>query len=213
MAGVNARPVQTPCGWCNRPITQPPTGRLLRYCNRSHRQRAYEVRTAQRRLQADLQQGLVVRQPAPTVEKTPRPAYPNTVDGWEQMLAHLSAQLSAARFPLERDRLRTALQTALDAAGPGPQRIPHPRRETPPAPPPPVRLSPAAAALADYLTRVYARRTTLSELAAELNAGVPDVRHALAHAVSTGAATTSRDGQPVDVATLAPTDRFKLTAP
>jgi hypothetical protein len=35
---------QRPCDWCGEPVVQPRMGRTRRYCQRSHRQRAYEAR-------------------------------------------------------------------------------------------------------------------------------------------------------------------------
>ena len=50
VGGDVVRGVQTPCGYCGHPVEQPGgQRRLLRYCDRSCRQRAYELRARRRR--------------------------------------------------------------------------------------------------------------------------------------------------------------------
>ncbi len=93
------RPVQTPCQWCGAPIMQPARGRLLHYCDRSHRQRAYEARTAARRLGADIDAGLVRSEPAERiVERVVRAQHPHTAAGWQTALEELRAQLADGRI-------------------------------------------------------------------------------------------------------------------
>ncbi|MEW2386479.1 hypothetical protein AB0873_31115 [Micromonospora sp. NPDC047707] len=73
MTGVAEREIQTPCGWCGNAIVQPATGRKKHYCDRSCRQRAYELRAAQRRHQADVDTGRIRTVPAPRIGgATPR---------------------------------------------------------------------------------------------------------------------------------------------
>lgn len=48
---VHERPLARECTWCAKPITVNPRAQHQRYCSRSCRQRAYEVRTAVRRAQ------------------------------------------------------------------------------------------------------------------------------------------------------------------
>ncbi|CAL9611279.1 hypothetical protein [Nocardiopsis dassonvillei] len=50
---VTERPVARECAWCGDPIQLRPRARHQRYCSRGCRQRAYEVRTAASRQQAD----------------------------------------------------------------------------------------------------------------------------------------------------------------
>lgn len=48
---VRERPLARECAWCSEPIQLNPRAQHQRYCSRSCRQRAYEVRTAARRAQ------------------------------------------------------------------------------------------------------------------------------------------------------------------
>jgi hypothetical protein len=93
---VGERPVQTPCEWCGEPVQQSPTGRLARYCRgRACRQRAYEARTARRRLQADVDAGVIRPRPAERiVERVVRDRHPRTPAGWETTLAALAGQFA-----------------------------------------------------------------------------------------------------------------------
>lgn len=50
---VSERPVARECAWCGTPIELKPRAQHQRYCGRSCRQRAYEVRTAAARQEAD----------------------------------------------------------------------------------------------------------------------------------------------------------------
>src|SRR5690348_6225372 len=108
---ASERPLQTPCEWCGRAVRQPPTGRLLRYCDRSCRQRAYEARTAARRLGADVAAGVVRAQPAERiVERVVRAKHPRTAAGWERALDELRAQLADGRIgPWHAQRLQRAV--------------------------------------------------------------------------------------------------------
>ncbi|MFE6309337.1 hypothetical protein [Nocardiopsis sp. NPDC057823] len=47
------------CAWCGAPLEINPLGRHRRYCSRAHRQRAYEVRTALARREADRAAGKI----------------------------------------------------------------------------------------------------------------------------------------------------------
>jgi hypothetical protein len=108
---VTERPLQTPCEWCGSAVRQPPTGRLLRYCDRSCRQRAYEARTAKRRLGADVDAGVVRTEPAERiVERVVRAKHPHNPAGWETALEELRAQLADGRIgPWHTQRLQRAL--------------------------------------------------------------------------------------------------------
>ncbi|MEU4165150.1 hypothetical protein AB0E94_52790, partial [Actinoplanes sp. NPDC026670] len=114
MTANTEREIETPCGWCGNAIVQPTTGRRRRYCDRSCRQRAYELRTAQRRHQADVDTGRIRSVPAPRViERAVQPRHPTTVAQWEYTLTDLAEQLRAGRHAWERHRIRAALNTAL----------------------------------------------------------------------------------------------------
>ncbi|MFI5837713.1 hypothetical protein ACIA5A_28950 [Micromonospora sp. NPDC051300] len=118
MTGVTEHEIETPCGWCGNAIVQPPTGRKRRYCDRSCRQRAYELRTAQRRHQSDVDAGRIRSVPAQRViERTIQPRRPTTVAQWETVLGELAEQLHAGRHAWERHRIRAALNQVLGALG------------------------------------------------------------------------------------------------
>jgi hypothetical protein len=68
VGGGSMRELQRPCGYCGHPVVQPGgTRRLLQYCGRSCRQRAYELRRAEARREADLQSGRVLAEPVERV--------------------------------------------------------------------------------------------------------------------------------------------------
>ncbi|MFI7511454.1 hypothetical protein ACIBSS_32060 [Micromonospora aurantiaca] len=118
MTGVTEHEIETPCGWCGNAITQPPTGRRKRYCDRSCRQRAYELRTAERRHQADVDAGRIRTVPAQrVVERTIQPRRPTTVAQWETALGDLAEQLHAGRYAWDRHRIRAAVNQVLGALG------------------------------------------------------------------------------------------------
>lgn len=54
---VSERPVARECAWCGTAIELNPRAQHQRFCSRSCRQRAYEVRTATRRAQQDQDAG------------------------------------------------------------------------------------------------------------------------------------------------------------
>lgn len=113
---ITERPLQTPCQWCGNAVAQSPAGRLRHYCDRSCRQRAYEARTAQRRLQADLDAGRVREQPAERiVERVVTAPHPRRVAGWEAALNELADQLADGRIGWwHAPRLRDALTRVND---------------------------------------------------------------------------------------------------
>ncbi|GAB7046584.1 hypothetical protein [Catenuloplanes indicus] len=213
------RDLQTPCGWCGNPIAQPPTGRRLRYCDRSCRQRAYEVRTAQRRLQRDVDAGVVRTAPAErVVERVVQPRHPSTPAAWATALEELAAQLSDGRIAWwHYDRLRAAtdaVTAALERLPTGP--APAPRR---PVPGPPAAA--ADARVAQLLARLAATSagspapTTLLRIAGELAVDVDDVRAVLAMLVDAGVAAATRPHHvggttPVDARTVAEHARFTV---
>ncbi len=178
---------------------------MLRYCNRSCRQRAYEVRTASRRLRADVAAGVVRAEPAErVVERVVQRRYPQTAGEWELALQELAAQLADGRLaPWHASRLRRALAQAEAAAG-----VPAgatPRQGVGAAA---VRFSPVAIALWETVVRRVqiaggVLSVTLEGLAGSLGAGVDEVRAVLVEAERLGYVVVQRRGTVVAVAGLA----------
>ena len=125
-AEARVRELQRPCGYCGHPVVQPGgSRRLLRYCGRSCRQRAYELRRAEARREADLRSGRVLAEPVERVVErivTVEKGWPVTTAGWEAGLAALAEQLSAGVIPRwQLKRIRAALavaEAALDELAP-----------------------------------------------------------------------------------------------
>lgn len=69
---VSERPVARECAWCGTAIEIRPRAQHQRFCSRSCRQRAYEVRTATRRAQADQDAGTARRDDEPVREVVER---------------------------------------------------------------------------------------------------------------------------------------------
>ncbi|MBM0279830.1 hypothetical protein [Micromonospora tarensis] len=225
MTGVTEREIETPCGWCGNAIVQPARGRKKRYCERSCRQRAYELRTAERRHQGDVDAGRIRTVPAQrVVERTVQPRRPVTVAQWETALADLAEQLHAGRYPWERHRLRVALAAVLDALGhpPPDSWIVHgtPLTARPDAAPEPPRPAPPAVlddALAAAVSAVAACAgpdgidTTLTRLQALTGQPVPLLRDALHALADADLAVLRRHAEPVDdVDALSEHARFQL---
>ncbi|SBT69310.1 hypothetical protein GA0070622_6435 [Micromonospora sediminicola] len=218
MAADTEREIETPCGWCGNTIVQPPTGRKKRYCDRSCRQRAYELRTAQRRHQADVDAGRIRTVPAQrVVERTIRPRPPRTAAQWETTLAELADQLYAGRHPWDRHRIRAALNGVLLALGEEP--LPE-RHHTPPATfddPHQAALDDATSAAAVALLVTFSGATTdttLTRLAESTGHPAPAIRAALERLAGQRLATLRRHDRPVDdVAGLAEHARFQLWLP
>jgi hypothetical protein len=236
--GPVERVLQTPCGWCGNPITQPPRGRRLRYCDRSCRQRAYEVRTAQARLQRDLDAERVRQEPAERViERVVQPRHPSTAGAWTTALDALGEQLRTgplAAQPWHHRQLREALHRVLAVLGdssppatrpahrqpnqgwnrptqPGPRKAS--TRSTTAAWAPP-DLNAAALSLARQL-RLDAGdegqvSTSLERLAARTGQPVDAVRDGLAALTTVRFVTVHRDAEPVDVADVAAHARFMV---
>lgn len=216
---ISERPSQTPCEWCGHAVDQAPTGRLRRYCEgRACRQRAYEARTAERRLGADVQAGRV--RPAPServVERVLQPRHPHNTSAWEVTLAELAAQLSDGRIPgYYRDRIRRALHPVNAALGAA---VPAQHRPQPPQPVAPL-VAPAAHlavdpdavnALVDVLGVARGPvTTTLQRLAADGGADILAVRRALIALVDDGVLRVRRHGVDVEVQPLADHARFDV---
>jgi hypothetical protein len=213
---VTERPLQTPCQWCGAAVRQPPTGRLLRYCDRSCRQRAYEARTARRRLDADIDAGVVRAQPAERiVERVVRAKHPSTPAGWESALAELRAQMADGRIgPWHAERLQRAVALvdeqlrAIAAAWPPPAAqpaVPPPRR-------PAVDERIAAAIGRQIAAAGGTLSTPLERLAAGLALGVDELRQAVLDLEHAGRLVARRHHNPVPVDELAIHSRIELSA-
>jgi hypothetical protein len=120
------------CAWCGDEMTLTQrTGRPRRYCSKSCRNRASELRTAVPRLALQLAAGRVAAGPVrEVVERTvslTEPLIPVDAHGWAAALTELARQLGdpgskTAREHWQHRRLLTALTeavTALDRAHPG----------------------------------------------------------------------------------------------
>jgi hypothetical protein len=213
--------VASPCAWCGRTIEQPPRGRRLRYCDRSCRQRAYEARTAQRRLQRDVDAGRIVQQPTErVVERVVQPRHPSTPAAWIAALDELTARVRDGRIqPWNAARIRpavTRLQAALAAAVAGPS-DPAPAASAPPVAPAGLTRERTGQLVARLAATSAGRTepTTLARLAHELAVDVADVREVLAALVDVDAADLTRTGptgtQPVDALIIAEHARFTVT--
>jgi len=69
---ITEQPVARECAWCGDPIELRPRARHQRYCSRSCRQRAYEVRTATTRRQTDQAAGRARTEQEPVREVVER---------------------------------------------------------------------------------------------------------------------------------------------
>ncbi|MEV3986906.1 hypothetical protein [Nonomuraea sp. NPDC049758] len=121
------------CAWCATYISYSGRGRPPRYCSKSCRNRAWEVRTAERRLQRDIATAAVRAEPVREVhtqttvrtrtrveirvERRP----PATAQDWVKHLAALTDQLRAggslAPQHWHHNKLYNALMKALMAVG------------------------------------------------------------------------------------------------
>jgi hypothetical protein len=126
------------CEWCGDWMPYDGRGRPPRYCSDAHRQRAYELRTAQARTDRDAAAGklrtepvrevvertetvtkTVVRQGQPyVVEVERRPpdiVFPTSSIGWLRMLSVLTVDVRDRRLMLD-DTVRAQLAAACDRA-------------------------------------------------------------------------------------------------
>jgi len=84
------------CAWCGEWMTYSGHGPMRTYCSKSCKNRAWELRSAERRLGRDLAAGRadpgpvreVVRPPAPTAVKVP-----TRIADWTKLLGELQQQL------------------------------------------------------------------------------------------------------------------------
>ena len=217
MIGVPApseRLIATSCAHCGGPVTYPGRGKHPRYCGRSCRQRAYELRRAGR---APAAAGPPVRQ---VVERVVERPHPRTVPGWIAALDELAAQLRGGALtahPHRRDELQRALAGAAQAlAGPAGTAPPAPSTRTSAGFPPPApgvstaaAVMPAASAVHAHLTAAGAEAlTSIGRLAAALAVDESTVRGALAVLVASGEVVLVRAvgggrGERVDVGQVA----------
>jgi hypothetical protein len=130
---VTVKLVSRTCGWCGVPLPYSGTGRPRSYCCKSHRNRAWAVRSGAARA------GDGTRTPGPVREILERtttmdapasasgdgPAWPLTAVEWCAMLGHLTGQLRVGRLGREHWHHRKILDAmneaaaALDTAHPG----------------------------------------------------------------------------------------------
>jgi hypothetical protein len=116
------RLVRRTCGWCGAWIEYCGRGRRPAYCSKAHRNRAWEVRSAARRLQADLIAGTASTEPVREVVSRPAAApkpvkTPIRTADWVRLLGELRAQLDGelGRKFWDHERLGNAMLDALDA--------------------------------------------------------------------------------------------------
>lgn len=149
------RVLQSPCEWCGAAISHPVRGgRRRSYCNQTCRQRAYEARTAARRLDRDLE--IERHRPAPAeriVERVMEPGVPQRIGAWVETLEHLVGALESGAIAWHQQARVAELLVAADTAVRqnarrfpayfrGTRFIPTPRPDRPQGSPP--NLSPPA---------------------------------------------------------------------
>jgi len=133
---ADERLVSRTCAWCGDLIVYSGRGRRRTYCSKAHRNRAWEVRTAEKRLGRDLAAGTASAAPVrevvsrpPVAAKTAPPApaaaaVPTRVADWVKLLGVLEEQIHGdlGRKYWDHGKLNTALigaMRALDEATPG----------------------------------------------------------------------------------------------
>ena len=231
---VRERPVLVQCQWCGESLLCAPRGPAPRYCPRPKtcRQRAYEVRTAQARADADPVDGGRSTEPIrQVIERVVQPRHPSTAAAWIEALQALTGQLQ--RGPLKHTyhrhaELAAALRAALDAVPVLPERtrttmtVPDddeteslwrvvPAAGPPAAPPLPVAVGPVWQALALLPGRAVS--VTLERLADAAGTSVAAAAATLAAFVEAGKVSVQRGGDPVaDVTALPAHARFTVTA-
>lgn len=222
------RPTQLPCQWCGKAVPQARTGRLKHYCDRSCRQRAYEVRTAEARLQRDLGAGRVRAEPAErVVERVEHRAWPTDVETWARGIGVLTGQVRDGTIKAHQHQrilwrlrdLAAALNAAIAdtsrASRPGPAGAAAPTTAPPTRPPSdPIALR-LAAKWRDAATLGVLPFTTLTRIAVDAGADVAGVRRALAVLVDAGVVHLARGGPaaagPVDPTAIPEHARFQVT--
>lgn len=118
------------CAWCGVWIPYDGNGRPKVYCSKAHRNRAWEVRTAEARRADDLAAGKATAEPVREVvsrppKAPPAPKVPTRTADWLRVLAGLSEQLREGDFArrfYDHPKLAKALLdalAALDEVAPG----------------------------------------------------------------------------------------------
>lgn len=108
---VSDRLKTTTCAWCGDRILYAGVGRPPKYCRDSHRKRASELRTAQRRAARPVDQGGQTTEPVRTVvERTEtvtrttvrsgpsKPRLPQDIYEWQHALTQLQNEVRAGRL-------------------------------------------------------------------------------------------------------------------
>jgi hypothetical protein len=107
---VTERLVSTTCAWCGDPIAYEGVGRPPRYCRDSHRKRASELRTAERRAARAVEEGGRTTEPVrevvertetvlrTTVRRGPsKVRLPDDIYEWQHALGQLRADVERGR--------------------------------------------------------------------------------------------------------------------
>lgn len=87
---------QRTCAWCGQWMTYSGHGPMRTYCSKAHRNRAWEVRSAERRLGRDLASGQADAGPVRELLAPPAPApvkVPTRTADWVRLLGALQQQL------------------------------------------------------------------------------------------------------------------------
>jgi len=132
---AHERLVSRTCEWCGEEIDYKGTGRRPKYCSKAHRNRAWEVRSAETRLGRELGAGRVRTGPVREIvsrppKQQPKPAgaaavnAPTRIADWVKLLAALEEQLGAelGKKFWDHGKLLQSLDrtvAALDRATPG----------------------------------------------------------------------------------------------
>ncbi|MFH9426419.1 hypothetical protein [Streptomyces sp. NPDC017529] len=108
---VSERLKSTSCAWCGRPVLYAGVGRPPKYCRDSHRKRASEARTAQRRAGRPVDQGGQTTEPVrevvertetvtrTTVRRGPsKLRLPEDIYEWQHALGQLQNEVRAGRL-------------------------------------------------------------------------------------------------------------------
>ncbi|MBV1855730.1 hypothetical protein [Catellatospora tritici] len=182
---------------------------MPRYCKQGCRQRAYELRTAERRRLADLDAGRIAAVPAQRVVERIAP-WPSDLGGWERALRVLEEQLRDGTLPVRDhariDWLLRQLLTKLDR--------PSTTSAAAPATPAGAQLLdlPAVKLVDAVLVELgtAARPVTLSAVASRARVGVDVARGAVAALQTTGQVRLVGAGDvTVDATTVAEHARWR----
>ncbi|MFI2215124.1 hypothetical protein [Streptomyces sp. NPDC020141] len=144
---VTERLVSTTCAWCGDPIDYDGVGRPPKYCRDSHRKRASEMRTAERRAARPVEEGGRTTEPVrevvertetllrTTVRRGPsKVRLPEDIYEWQQALRQLRDEVQRGRLAGFYDLLLRDLEAT--AAAVRDHRDEQRRREALPVPAP-----------------------------------------------------------------------------